>query len=689
MAGGHLKGDEHRVLRPLLEGGLGRTREQVVLAMALKGLAQQHQIGLGHARLPNRAGQHRRQAGQRRARGDVTGGQGIEPLGQCHQLSVAGCSAAIVAGQTQHDGRVPANLAGLQRQLKAAEQRHGEAGQALLQQARTALAGQRRDAAQQAQRGQVIGRAQPGLRLVQLRLGGSRLARCDLLARLRQMGLADQAARLRMDRVQGQHFFGQANRFFEGAAGQRGVHRLQTQRRIVGKARQGLVQALAQLFELARAAQLAQQLQLRGQMARLKVQAAPEPGYHLARLIVVKTLVRRQPAQHQRRTQVLRCRPDGQLGVVVPILCGGFEVTAQLGHQRDSVFHLARRQPAKGVDMARMAAYIVHQQAPAKAPRQTCGQGALLAQQQLVQRGGRGLRVVGQGQQNRALAFGTALQVQQQLAPRRIEAAQAGQPFVTRQQRHAQDRGQALKSAIGRHPRQRLCGLGTVHPQQRQRLEQRPQVTVGRAKGNLLQRLAQRWAVIGTSLSQRGQGRRAVNPQCRFGRQDGQHRLGRDQHGAGQMLLQQAQLRRRQGRGRSGNDALAGGAGRVQQLQGLKHIAAAQQPAQIGSVEQGHATDLRPRAPQRQRLFEHVFGRQLLGPPGVGRRQASQPLRPALALEQGFEGLDRFFEARRGQRLVCRLGRIAGRGNGRGNCRDLAGFGSMTRHGDSAEIGGS
>ena len=172
---------------------------------------------------------------------------------------------------------------------------------------------------------------------------------------------------------------------------------------------------------------------------------------------------------------------------------------------------------------------------------------------------------------------------------------------------------------------------------QRQRLEQRPKVTVRRAKRDRLQRLRQGRCIALRASGKRGPGGGPVVQQGAVRRQAGEQRVRRDQRRRSELGLRQ--------RLRLGRQFVDCG----QQVQRLRHLPAFQQPCHVGPAQQRHIADIGAGAPERQRLLDHVFGRQLLGPAGIGCGQPGQPRAAPLALEQLFELLDRLLVARSSQ----------------------------------------
>lgn len=85
--------------------------------------------------------------------------------------------------------------------------------------------------------------------------------------------------------------------------------------------------------------------------------------------------------------------------------------------------------------------------------------------------------------------------------------------------------------------------------------------------------------------------------------------------------------------------------GRGQEPERLFELPVLQQPGHVRPADERYTAGLGARTPQRQRFPDHVLGRQLLGPAGVGRGQTLEPGGAALALEQDLEVLYRFLEA--------------------------------------------
>ncbi len=502
--------------------------------------------------------------------------------------------------------------------------------------------------------------AQPVRRFVEFALGRARLVRLDLLARMGQVRLADQAPHLRVDRVGPQDLLGQAGSLLERAGGERNLHRFLQQRNVIGEVLARGIEPLAGTRQIAALACVAHQTQVGGFVGRVELQALRQPVQRMHAQLAFRAVVRMfvsQPAQDQRRAARTLRRFAQRGNQLQPVRLGLVGALLQLSGERQRPFLLGHRQGREGGTNRIQPLRCVWQQAQAQRSRHAGIERAPVAQQRVEQRVRRWrthtrthTRLRHQFQHQRSLRLRAALEIEHQRAAGVVELAQAGQPFGARQQANPNRLGQRFERPALGHMRQSGRCLLRVRGAQRQGLEQRAQVAVRRAERNRLQRLRERGLVA--AGAKRRPRRGAVAHEV-F-RHAGEQMVGRHQHR--RCKLAACLLARRFGQ------LVELG----QQAQCVFDLPALDQPAHVGPVEQRHGAGLGTGAPQRQCLLDHVLGRKLPGPAGIGGGKAFEPRRAPLALEQVFEVLDRVLEAPGRERGFSAAGRPgAGVGAGR------------------------
>ena len=652
-APGRSKVQVQRPLRPALQGGLGEAQCQIGLRLPVQCLADLQILTVGQLQRGGGVAQRAAQGQQRSVGGSVTHRQAVQGLGQAHQLRRAGAGLEIHRSAPQQVRRRVVGVLAFEQQVESAEQRGAPLGQRFPQQQIASPARRAGQAAQQFDLAALGGAAQPVCRLVQLAQRGGQVGGFDQLAGVRQVGLADQRAHLGVDRVERQHLLGQTGRLFEGTGVQRDLDRLLHQLHVAGQGLLGPFEPDAGLLQVALGARVVQQAQVGVAVRRVEGQALLQPVQGMATELAVLpvSFVRvGQPAQHQRAALAPDRRCGLQIDETQPVLLGPVGLVLQIFCQRQHSGFFGRRQRRgeAGIESVQPLRHM-RQQAQAQRSGERPSQRRC---RRAVQRhpvahdpvkhidGGDGLVVTQarhQIQHQRPLRRRAAFEVEHQPAAGVVELGQGGQPADAWQQSNPESLGQRLERPARSHPGQRGLGQIGCAGLQCQGFEQRPQIAVGGFERDRLQRGVQ--------------GRRIARHTGRHGSLGGgpvqQQRAVRRQ--ASQLRVWRHQGRRCQlGQGR--RLVVSGQLGHPRhQAQRLRGLAALQQPAHIGPAQQRHLAGFSAGAPQRNGLFEHALGRQLLGPAGIGRRQTGQPGGAPLAFEQALELLDGVLAAPRRQ----------------------------------------